>query len=72
MIIGEAPGYTEDKEGKPFCGKSGRLLQQIILDNDLTIKDLYVTNVVKNRPPNNRNPTSIEIQACSKYSILRS
>lgn len=67
FIIGEAPGQEEELVGKPFVGKSGQLLQDIILDSGLTIKDIYVTNAVKHRPPGNRTPTDEEITACLPY-----
>ena len=66
MIIGEAPGYWEDKDGLPFVGKSGELLQDIIDFYDLTGK-VFITNIVKCRPPDNRDPEPSEIEACRKY-----
>ena len=64
MIIGEAPGLTEAQRGKPFVGQSGILLQEMLVKLGLTIKDLYVTNVVKHRPPNNRKPLPSEANVC--------
>jgi len=67
ILIGEAPGADEDINGKPFCGRGGKLLDKIILKNKLSRKNLYITNIVKCRPPNNRKPKKEEIQSCSEY-----
>lgn len=67
ILIGEAPGADEDIYGKPFCGRGGKLLDKILLNNNLSRKNFYVTNIVKCRPPNNRKPKKEEIQSCSKY-----
>ncbi|MBE9066081.1 uracil-DNA glycosylase [Leptolyngbya cf. ectocarpi LEGE 11479] len=68
MIIGEGPGQNEDEQGKPFVGKSGQLLEKILASVRLdTQKDVYICNVVKCRPPGNRNPTAGEIAACVPY-----
>ena len=56
LFIGEAPGKDEDKEGKPFVGRAGKLLTEIISSIDLTRRDIYIANTIKCRPPNNRNP----------------
>ncbi len=67
MIIGEAPGYFEDQQGLPFVGKAGMLLDQMLKSIDLTNDDVYIANVLKCRPPNNRDPNSNEITQCSAY-----
>jgi len=67
MIIGEAPGRNEDIKGKPFVGRAGIILDEILDILDLTRDDVYITNVVKCRPPNNRNPTDNEIESCFEY-----
>lgn len=61
MLIGEAPGAAEDKLGLPFVGRSGKLLDQILQSINLTEDDVYITNVVKRRPPQNRDPLISEI-----------
>ncbi len=67
MFIGEAPGYHEDIQGRPFVGAAGKLLTQLITSLGLKREDVYITNVVKCRPPNNRDPRPDEIAACSPY-----
>ncbi len=67
MIIGEAPGFYEDKQGLPFVGKAGALLNQMIKSIGLTEADVYIANVIKCRPPNNRDPAAEEISQCSGY-----
>lgn len=66
MVIGEAPGYDEDIQGKPFVGKAGALLTKMLaainLDRE---KDVFITNILKCRPPENRNPSQTEIAACT-------
>jgi uracil-DNA glycosylase family 4 len=67
-FVGEAPGYEEDKKGKPFVGKSGELLMKMIKDVlGLERKDVFITNVVRCRPPGNRTPEKEEIEKCSPY-----
>lgn len=61
MVIGEAPGENEAKTGRPFCGASGRILDELLRSIDLEREAVYVTNVVKDRPPNNRDPHKGEI-----------
>lgn len=65
IVIGEAPGAAEEKTGKPFQGESGQILRKTLTDNDLD--SVYITNVVKCRPPGNRTPTPAEIKACRYY-----
>jgi len=67
MIIGEAPGFYEDQQGLPFVGKAGGLLNKMLSSIGLSEEDVYIANVIKCRPPNNRDPAVEEIQACSGY-----
>ena len=67
MLIGEAPGYHEDKQGRPFVGASGRLLEKLLAQIQLSREDVYITNVVKCRPPANRDPLPAEIEACQPW-----
>ena len=67
MFIGEAPGYHEDLQGRPFVGAAGKLLTELIEGIGLRRENVFITNVVKCRPPNNRDPTDDEISACSPY-----
>lgn len=67
MFVGEAPGYWEDQKGLPFVGRAGRILDELLEGIGLTSKDVYITNIVKCRPPANRDPTEEEIKACSPY-----
>ena len=64
MIVGEAPGKDEDLEGKPFVGRSGQLLQNLLGSYGFTEKDYHICNIAKCRPPENRRPTPEEIKAC--------
>ena len=64
MFIGEAPGSEEDREGIPFIGKAGQLLNKMLLGIAIHRKTVYITNIVKCRPPNNRNPEKIEMKTC--------
>ena len=64
VFIGEAPGRNEDKQGKPFVGAAGKLLDELLKSIDYTREDVYVTNVVKYRPPSNRDPSVEEKDAC--------
>lgn len=67
VIIGEGPGKDEDFQGKPFVGKAGQLLTKLLEEIGIKRKDVYITNVVKCRPPENRTPTFEEILACRGY-----
>ena len=67
MFIGEAPGFNEDKQGKPFVGRAGKFLDELLTAAGLKREDVYITNIVKCRPPNNRDPTDSEIKACYPY-----
>ena len=70
MFIGEAPGADEDEQGEPFVGRAGQLLTQII-ESGMKLKrgDVYIANVLKCRPPGNRNPESAEVETCSPYLV---
>lgn len=67
LLIGEAPGWNEDKQGKPFVGNSGKFLTELLESAGLAREDVFITNVVKHRPPSNRDPLPDEILACSVY-----
>jgi DNA polymerase len=67
LIIGEAPGKEEDLTAEPFVGRAGKLLTEILLSIKLKRDDVYITNTVKCRPPENRNPSSDEIESCASY-----
>lgn len=67
MLIGEAPGEREDATGQPFVGKAGRLLVKALNQIGLLGTDVYVTNMVKCRPPDNRDPTFEEMTACGRF-----
>jgi len=69
MFVGEAPGRDEDLQGRPFVGRAGQLLTKIIGAMKFNREDVYITNVVKCRPPNNRNPNKEEIEACKDYLL---
>jgi uracil-DNA glycosylase family 4 len=67
MFVGEAPGQQEDLQGLPFVGRAGNLLDQLLQDVGLDRTDVFVTNVLKSRPPGNRDPQPDEIDACKPY-----
>lgn len=67
MLIGEAPGFYEDQQGKPFVGKAGQLLDKIFASVGFSRKDIYICNTLKCRPPDNRNPLPDEKEACWEY-----
>ena len=67
MFIGEGPGYYEDKQGEPFVGAAGQLLTKLLGEIGLERSDVYVTNVVRCRPPGNRDPLPDEIEACTPW-----
>lgn len=69
MCVGEAPGATEDELGRPFVGQAGKLLTQILAAIDLPREKVYICNVLKHRPPNNRNPLPDEVTACQPYLV---
>jgi uracil-DNA glycosylase family 4 len=67
MAVGEAPGESEDREGRPFVGAAGRLLTQLLEEIGLSRDDIFITNVLKSRPPGNRDPLPEEVVACAPY-----
>ena len=67
MIVGEAPGFNEDLQGKPFVGQAGKLLDTLLAGIGLRREDVYITNVLKCRPPQNRDPMPNEAEACAPY-----
>jgi uracil-DNA glycosylase family 4 len=67
MLIGEGPGFHEDRLGRPFVGAAGKFLEELLGSIGLTREDVYITNVVKCRPPGNRDPQQEEIEACRPY-----
>jgi uracil-DNA glycosylase len=69
MCVGEAPGANEDQQGEPFVGQAGQLLTKILAAIDLKREDVFIANVLKHRPPGNRNPMPDEVVACSPYLV---
>ena len=67
VIIGEGPGEDEDRQGKPFVGRAGQLLTKMLASVGITREEVYICNIVKCRPPGNRNPEPEEIAACAPY-----
>ncbi len=67
MFVGEGPGFNEDRQGRPFVGAAGHFLNELLASIGLKREEVFITNMVKCRPPNNRDPFPGEIQACSKY-----
>jgi len=67
VFIGEAPGYWEDSKGSPFVGAAGKLLDEMLLKAGFLRNEVYITNVVKCRPPGNRDPRPDEIESCTPY-----
>jgi DNA polymerase len=69
MLVGEAPGATEDETGRPFVGQAGQLLEKILAAIKFSRDDVFIVNVLKHRPPGNRNPRPEEVSACSPYLV---
>lgn len=69
MCIGEAPGFNEDQEGEPFVGAAGHLLDRLLDEIGLARQQVYIANVLKCRPPNNRDPRAEEVEACKGYLL---
>ena len=69
MLVGEAPGATEDETGRPFVGQAGQLLEKILAAIRFSRDDVFIVNVLKHRPPGNRNPRPEEVSACSPYLV---
>lgn len=67
MFVGEGPGQNEDEQGRPFVGAAGKLLTELIESIGLKRTDVFITNIVKCRPPNNRAPRKPEVEACNPY-----
>ena len=67
MFVGEGPGQNEDEQGRPFVGAAGKLLTELLESIGLHRSDVFITNIVKCRPPNNRAPRKSEIEACNPY-----
>jgi uracil-DNA glycosylase len=67
MFVGEAPGQQEDLQGIPFVGRAGQLLNELLAENGLARDDVFIANVLKSRPPGNRDPQPDEIEACKPY-----
>jgi len=67
MFIGEAPGYHEDQQGRPFVGQAGQFLNELLSSIGLKRPDVYITNIIKTRPPGNRDPLPTEISNCKTW-----
>ncbi len=67
VFIGEAPGYWEDQKGIPFVGAAGHLLDKLLASINLRREEIFITNILKHRPPNNRDPLPAEIKTCSPF-----
>lgn len=67
VLIGEGPGFHEDRQGRPFVGASGKLLEELLASLGLARRDVFIANVVKCRPPDNRDPLPDEIEACRPF-----
>jgi uracil-DNA glycosylase len=67
IFIGEAPGFNEDIQGKPFVGQAGKIFDELLNSVNLKREDIYITNILKCRPPKNRNPSDNEIETCTPY-----
>lgn len=69
LLLGEAPGQKEDEEGRPFVGAAGKLLTELLESRGIKRDEIFITNVVKCRPPNNREPRDDEVSACSEHTL---
>ena len=67
MFVGEAPGFNEDRQGEPFVGAAGKLLNDLLQSAGLARNDIYIANVIKCRPPNNRDPEPDEVETCKPF-----
>ena len=67
MFVGEGPGYQEDRQGRPFVGPAGQFLNELLSSVGLRREDVFITNMVKCRPPSNRDPFPSELEACAPY-----
>lgn len=71
MLVGQNPGEEEDKVGKPFVGRAGKFLSEVLTKNAINRQELFVTNIVKHKTPNNRKPLTDEIEACVPYLVTQ-
>ena len=71
MVVGEAPGSNEDKTGRPFAGRAGNLLNELLSSVGIKRSQIYITNMLKCRPPSNRDPQQTEIDSCEPYLALQ-
>lgn len=71
FLIGEGPGFHENEQGRPFVGAAGKFLEELLAKTGLTREQVFITNVVKCRPPNNRDPRSDEIDTCTREHLER-
>ena len=69
MFVGEGPGLTEAKTGRPFCGAAGKVLDELLESIGIERKSVYITNIIKDRPPRNRDPNLEEIKACAPFLL---
>jgi uracil-DNA glycosylase family 4 len=69
MFVGEGPGYHEDQQGRPFVGQAGKFLESLLASIGMTREDVFIANVVKCRPPNNRDPLPNEVDSCRPYLL---
>ena len=69
MFVGEAPGFNEDQKGEPFVGAAGQLLNELLQSVGLSRADIYIANVIKCRPPNNRDPEPLEVETCKPFLL---
>ena len=69
MFVGEAPGFNEDRQGEPFVGAAGKLLNDLLQSAGLSRSDIYIANVIKCRPPNNRDPEPNEVETCKPFLL---
>jgi len=69
MFVGEGPGFHEDQQGRPFIGAAGKFLDELLGSINLTRADVYICNVVKCRPPSNRDPSPEEVDACRPFLL---
>ena len=67
MLVGEGPGKTEDEKGRPFVGRGGKKLEELLESQSISREETYITNIVKHRPPENRSPRRDEIEACFPF-----
>ncbi len=71
MLVGEAPGEKEDETGRPFIGRSGKLLTELLEGEGLRREDLFITSIIKCRPPDNREPTREEVRSCAPHLLMQ-